>query len=313
MESLQQQLVYKENESPSVFLIDEYETLVDKDFSVFDNMLCGMDEMNIKNIVVKHMGHERFKEVSAYLIEKKMVNIVWHATYSDIIDILQEEIYQFEKGVGIIIKIDASQVKKGDIFNNICRFRERYNNIAAVMMSIDDKYYDDFTDLMEVIYEQLRCTLIVSPQLDEKKNDYISWSKLDILYCNAIEFNKKVNDFKAVLMEYGILPARLLNEHPCNGYVCSKSTCHSHKNDLPRRLILLRDGTVLPESDSINCNLSIGNILEKTLTEVAKEYKDHENHLRFKSIAKDIYTKWIQTCPFRVVPWSRLFIEEAND
>lgn len=313
MESLEQQLIYKNNEVPSIFVFDEYETLQDKDYVVFDNMLDGMTGLNIKNIVIKQMRHESFKKATAYLIGKQKVNIVWQASYSDILSILQEADYQFDNSIMVIIKIEVNNVEMNDVFDNICRFRDKYNNVAGVIVPVNGKNYDFFSNLMELIYEQLHCSLIISPQMDAKNPDYISWLQLDVLYCNTIEFNKKVNDSKAILMEYGILPARLLNEHPCNGYVCTKHTCHSNKNDLPRRLILLRDGTILPESDSINCKLSIGNISEKSMVEIVKEYKDHESHALFKKLAKDIYIKWIQTCPFRVIPWSMLFIEEASE
>lgn len=313
MELKEQQLVYKNNEAPCIFLEDEYKLLQEEDYRIFDNLLNGMEELNIKNLVFKNMGYESFEWISSYLSKEEDKNIVWYVKCSQVQEILKVDEIKFKKGIKIIVKISEHETEKELIYDNICSLKKKYNNISGVLLPILRSDYADFLINLEEVYNQLQCSIIVAPQLNLEKAESISWPQLDALYCNTIEFNKRVNNSMATLMEYGILPARLLNEHPCNGYVCAKHTCHSNKNDLPRRMILLRDGTLLPESFETNKLFCIGNINEKALIEVIKEYKDSEPHLLFKKISKEIYTKWIQTCPFRVVPWSRLFIDEAKE
>lgn len=312
MELNEQQLVYKNNEAPCIFLEDEYKVLQEEDYRIFDNLLNGMEELNIKNLVFRNMGYESFERISSFLSKEEEKNIVWYVKSSQVQEILKVDKIKFKKGIKIIVKISEDETEKKLIYDNICRLKEEYNNVSGVLLPILKSNYADFLTNLEAAYNQLQCSIIVAPQLNLEKAENISWNQLDTLYCNMIEFNKRVNNSMATLMEYGILPARLLNEHPCNGYVCAKHTCHSSKNDLPRRMVLLRDGTLLPESFEINKLFCIGNVNEKTLMEVIKEYKDSEPHLLFKKIAKEIYIKWIQTCPFRVVPWSRLFIDEAK-
>lgn len=311
MESMEQQLVYKNNETPCIFLEDEYNDLQEEDYRIFDNLLNGMEELNIKHIIFNNMGNESFERISSYLSRKEEKNIIWYVSYPQAREILKTTNIKFKQGIKIIVKISEHEKQK-EVYDNICRLKEKYNNITGVLFPILESDCDDFLATLNEAYNQLQCSIIVAPQLNQEKVECISWFQLDILYCNVIEYNKRVNNNVATLMEYGILPARLLNEHPCNGYVCSKHTCHSNKNDLPRRLILLRDGTLLPESSKVNRLFCIGNISKKTLIEVAKEYKNSESHLLFKAASKEIYVKWIQTCPFRVIPWRRLFIDEAR-
>jgi hypothetical protein len=127
-----------------------------------------------------------------------------------------------------------------------------------------------------------------------------------------IEFNQQVDTIDATIMEYGYLPSRLLNEHPCNGYMCSGHTCHSFKGNLPRRLILRHDGVLLPESISISDDYALGNLRESSMRYILKEYCDSKQHLLFLEAARNVYVQWVQTCPYKVIPWRVLLVEQSN-
>jgi hypothetical protein len=180
-------------------------------------------------------------------------------------------------------------------------------NVPVVLTATNDnnKY---LMDNLKAITDEIPNILIISAQLEMGGNcNGITWQNLDVLYCNVIDLIREVPN-KKILMDYGILPTRLLTEHPCNGYVCSHGTCHSLKNNLPRRLYINRAGNVIPEHLDMKPQYYLGNILEKDLISIMDEYKDSAKHENFLVLAKKVYTKWVQVCPYRVIHLSDLMM-----
>lgn len=180
---------------------------------------------------------------------------------------------------------------------------------VPVVLSVSNDNYSYLMDNIKPISDAYPNILIISAQLEmgENKNNTITWENLDLLYCNIIDLLRK-SSTKKILMDYGILPIRLLTEHPCNGYVCSHGTCHSSKNNLPRRLYINEDGNIIPEHIDMKPEYYLGNILEKDLIDIIDGYKDSTRHENFLVLAKRVYTKWVQVCPYRVVHLSDLLM-----
>ena len=188
-------------------------------------------------------------------------------------------------------------------------------NTAAIptIIKATEQNYLQIIEFISKLDESFKNTLIVNANINVDASidtDFISWVHLDELYCAIIDIQRKYPSI-TILMDYGILPLRLLAEHPCNGYVCSHDTCHSFKNNMPRRLFIDSTGEILPEHPKMPHKYSLGNILEKDFLKILEDYKDSPQHTAFLSLAKNLYTKWVQTCPYRVIPWSDLLLQMA--
>lgn len=178
-----------------------------------------------------------------------------------------------------------------------------------VILRADNDNYRYLLEKIKVITDTNSNTLIIAARLEMNGNNNgtITWENLDSLYCSIIDLIREKPD-KKILMDYGILPTRLLTEHPCNGYVCSHNTCHSVKNNLPRRLYINETGNIMPENISIKPEYYIGNILEGDFIAIMEEYKNSGRHQNFLALAKKVYTKWVQVCPYRVIHMSDLYM-----
>lgn len=135
----------------------------------------------------------------------------------------------------------------------------------------------------------------------------VKWYNLEQLYCKVIELQREFPNRK-ILMDYGILPTRLLTEHPCNAYVCSRATCHSGKNNLPRRIFVNEVGDLCPEHINISSRFYLGNIFDSSLDVIFTSYQNSDRHAAFLKLAKDTYLQWVATSPYRVIPWSSLLV-----
>ena len=202
----------------------------------------------------------------------------------------------------------------GNIENNCDKLQDLKNTVAIpTIIKATDQNYLKIMEFISQLDESFKNTLIVNANINmdsDVNTDFISWIHMDELYCSIIDIQRKHPSI-AILMDYGILPLRLLAEHPCNGYVCSHDTCHSFKNNMPRRLFIDGTGEVLPEHPKMPQSYSMGNIYKNDFLTILETYKDSQQHIAFLALAKNMYTKWVQTCPYRVIPWSDLLLQMA--
>jgi len=200
-----------------------------------------------------------------------------------------------------------------DIGKNCDKLQTLKDTIAVpTIIKATEKNYLQIIKFVSSLDETFKNTLVVNANIADVSDDadFISWIHLDELYCTIIDIQRKYPSIP-ILMDYGILPLRLLTEHPCNGYVCSHDTCHSFKNNMPRRLFIDVTGNILPEHPKMPHKYSIGNILKNDFMGILASYKDSQQHTSFLSFTKNVYTKWVQTCPYRVIPWSDLLLQMA--
>lgn len=312
-------LVYKDNEAPALLLEEDYRDFKGHDFEILGNMLTGLPQANIKNIIIKSMSPQALTGMSEYILSKISAGIVWRITYEDLLKIYEER-RELPSCVKLVLRIEENMTNEClnsvDFLNTLCEkineINRTYYKISAMIINLNTNHLVHVEELLLNVYNRTQITLTLNPVLDANNGLHITWAQLDHLYRISIEINNNYENRTAVLMELGILPARLLNEHPCNGYVCFKHTCHSSKGDVPRRLAIMRNGKVYPERKQADPNLLIGDLAENTLENMLISYKDSESHELFKQISKAVHIKWVQTSPFRVVPWGHLFSEEAK-
>jgi hypothetical protein len=136
---------------------------------------------------------------------------------------------------------------------------------------------------------------------------------LDELYTKIIKIQEGLDSYKAIFISSGILPTKLLIEHPCNCYMCSGCNCHSEKNNICRKLIINKQGDILPESHIIGESFKIGNLLEDNIYNILERYKNSEAHNNFMKIVREAFLKYIEVCPYRVIPWTELFISISHN
>lgn len=197
---------------------------------------------------------------------------------------------------------------------NICEIDYHKRPITnPIIVQATDRNYLQLMEFIANLGAKSQNTIIISAVINVATTsnfDTISWAHMDELYCFVIDIQKRFPKLP-ILMDYGILPLRLLTEHPCNGYVCSHETCHSYKNNLPRRLFIDGTGEVLPEHPRMPYDFSLGNIYSTDIISILESFKNSPRQKNFLTLAKSVYINWVETCPYRVVPWSELMLKMA--
>jgi hypothetical protein len=323
----EQQCEYKNVEAATLIIdFTDYSGKNDKILlsqNTINNAVTGIQDIGIENIIVK---------CTNWLLLKKVVERIKHIVNINItcripIYKIPEDITIFKKGIQSVkmsleipevITMDYEIEKYIKIAHKLIQMLSFGNeNNVSVVLPVNKDNVENASDIAFNLFRRTGLTIVLSPDVNALNNkptpSSISWQELDLLYCRIIDILRKQSQNDAILMDLGFLPTRLLIEHPCNGYVCAGCNCHSNKTNLPRRLILTPDGTVLPESKYINRNLMLGNAKKEGLHNIITHYLNSENHNHFMNLAKDVYIKWVQTCPFRVVPWAILVADLSNE
>ncbi len=180
--------------------------------------------------------------------------------------------------------------------------------IKALSLAIDSQL--DTLPLIQHLYETLGLPIVLEPELailNPENAHALSWQALDTLYMGMMDLCRSSSERNAYLLSLGMLPTALLTEHPCNAYVCSGNHCHSKKSDLPRRLVVVPDGTLLPMHPQSSFDLALGNILHGTLQQLLLNYQNSSAHEVFRQITHQMFIDYVMPCPFHVIPWDVLF------
>lgn len=82
--------------------------------------------------------------------------------------------------------------------------------------------------------------------------------------------------------------------HPCNLYLCNKSSCHSNKNGLPKYLYITKDG-IFPYSLNTNKFVFFNNISNENIIDIENTiictYKKSKEYLLLKKCFEKIYNE----------------------
>lgn len=291
---MEKPVVIVDLENPIVDVSPLYEAIIEASFA--------MTEVGIYNLVLKVDQKTEINDLVQRINKDNMLKCIVRMKAGSVF--LSNEFANKENAVIYCSDIDDDCDKLEDLKN--------ITAMPTIIKATDQKYLQIMAFISK-LDESFQNTLIVNAtiNMDSAANtDFISWIHIDELYCSIIDIQRKYPGM-SILMDYGILPLRLLAEHPCNGYVCSHETCHSFKNNLPRRLFIDGTGEVLPEHSKMPQSYSMGNIYKNDFITILESYKNSQQHTAFLSLAKNVYTKWVQTCPYRVIPWSELMLHMA--
>lgn len=301
--------VYNNNETATLILNDKYESFLSDDYIIFKNMLDDVKSLNISHIIIKGMNYSCYEKFREFLEENNPdIKIVWRTQMKELKEI-KGNAHMYSKKDQILCNLDFRLDSKEVIYSILNKMKEIFK--ISVIYKVGKDNFVDALNVIAEISQHIDTSIVVSPNMEADSSNKLNWPQLDQLYGELIEFNIKRKNPKATLMDLGILPSRLLNEHPCNGYVCYKDTCHSKKNDLPRRIVVKRNGCLLPENERVNSKLIMGNIGREPLSVVLSKYQISYEHKLFKDVCKSLYIKWIPTNPYCVVPWGELLVEES--
>jgi len=183
--------------------------------------------------------------------------------------------------------------------------------VSGWIVEVDASNKDKIIQDMLENYKNYKKPIILESKIQFKgpKDNKLSWSDLDQLYKKIVACHKKEDAHNIFFMGQGILPTRLLTEHPCNAYVCKGHTCHSSKRDIGRKLYINPLGAVYPETEYLSEDYAIGNLKDNTLDVLLESYFESEQHEKFRKLVKEIFLQYVQSCPYRVVPWRQIFTE----
>lgn len=293
---MEKPVVIVDLERPTINISELYEAIIDASFA--------MPEVGIYNLVLKANQKADIEDLEQKINRDNMLKCVVRIQSKSVL--LRSEFANAGDNIIYCCYI-------GKDFNEL----QSHKNLTAIptVIKATEQNYLHIIEFISKLDESFENTLVINANINKDISDdadFISWIHLDELYCAIIDIQRKYPSL-AILMDYGILPLRLLTEHPCNGYVCSHDTCHSFKNNMPRRLFIDSMGEILPEHPKMPHNYSMGNILNNDFLTILEAYKDSQQHTNFLSLARNIYTKWVQTCPYRVIPWSDLMLQMARN
>jgi hypothetical protein len=304
--------IYKENEVPKI--IFEWKCMNHSVMDVIlDNVRTEIDNTGIKRIVLR----DCHLTASLKIMEKMSdINV-------SMLIILSEETYEFSKylsqiaefpnvTVSVVINTDVENVdslyEKVDVVNNIMN-SSCVNKNYTFTFKLKKNLEDEILKLIADVYNRYGISSIIEPEIDIfGKTDKYSWKELDELYTKIIKIQDTLNTYRAIFISSGILPTKLMVDHPCNSYMCHGCKCHSEKNDICRKIIVTENGDIFPESQLVDERLKMGNLMKDNLNNILTSYMTSTEHQHFKEIVRECFLKFIQVCPYRVIPWTDLFV-----
>ncbi len=111
-----------------------------------------------------------------------------------------------------------------------------------------------------------------------------------------------------VYLRPGILPTKLLRDHPCNGYVCCGEHCHAGHGSRPRRLVVEASGEVFPFTSRLGNRASMGFFPERSLADMLNRL--YEPPLsEVLETCRRLYLELAVDCPHAVFPWEDALVE----
>jgi MoaA/NifB/PqqE/SkfB family radical SAM enzyme len=103
---------------------------------------------------------------------------------------------------------------------------------------------------------------------------------------------------------------QLLSDHPCAAYVCNGSECHRGVVKEIKKLVIREDGTVLPESPSMNYRFALGSVHDRTLRELTTHYFAN-GYAQFDRLCRSVYYDVMPTWTSPLVPWDEILAERS--
>jgi hypothetical protein len=98
--------------------------------------------------------------------------------------------------------------------------------------------------------------------------------------------------------------------HPCAAYVCNGTHCHRKVAKEIKKLVILEDGTVLPEIPTLNHNLALGNLREGTLSELVASYFA-DGYAQFDHLCRTVYDEVMPIWTSPIIPWDEIVSERS--
>jgi hypothetical protein len=315
-------IIYQKNEFP---LIEWYLDTGN------DNVQNGLYNANMDNALfnLKEIKRSNISNISVHISDEQTLSrfIAAYQHAENINMILNIPLVLVNKYFGYAID---TKVKLNIIFsfdteiaapmNEFIQFMEdaEYRNkimehVDSFLLTFGKDQMDNAFNSAVKIHNFTKKKVILSPYITIHTDDHkINWQQLDSYYTKVLNELKQLELYKMILIKRGILPLSLLVEHPCNAYMCTGRSCHSDKGDNPRKLIIDPCGDVYPISSKIPDLYKYGNIYNQTWNNLFSGTLFTEKHNLFKQTCKSVYFKWIQHCPFKIVPWEDLFEHEAK-
>ncbi|HPZ74452.1 MAG TPA: hypothetical protein PK723_01335 [Candidatus Pacearchaeota archaeon] len=321
MEKRQELFSYQKNEAAR--LIFDFETNESVDLSLIEHLMKnatdGLKQMGVEYVILKSSNNEVIK-IAADIVKNRGIKLICQLPYFKGEE-LENVILKKSKKDLLILSIEEpiDYERFRAIFKNFRRnfasIENKENIVTSFILPVSTQNYEDIMIIAKELYNQTGVSVILEPMIwiHNKDPRAISWQQLDALYQQVILFHHEIGRHYAILMGQGILPTRLLTEHPCNGYVCKGSSCHSNKSDIPRKLAVNLMGELFPEHIAVDKKFLIGDLKKGKITDIIDKYYESDNHRRFRSLVKYIFINYVQVCSYRVVPWKDLFAELSKE
>lgn len=122
---------------------------------------------------------------------------------------------------------------------------------------------------------------------------------------NMKQFNDAIHKIPRsvkIYYESSIIPTQTCIEHTCNIYLCSGGNCHTAKSMLPRELYIDESGNIIPYGIK-NKELTVGNILKKSLALSLEKYNKSPAHNKFIENCRYIRAEYLTIWPFFLFPF----------
>lgn len=116
----------------------------------------------------------------------------------------------------------------------------------------------------------------------------------EYLIGSIFRFSPGIYDLSAITLDNdvtvrvwdNVVSSALLLSHPCFAYGCAARDCHLGRSLPPRRIMIAKDGSVIPYNLDIQ-NFTLGNVSTRPLTQILKYYIETEVGLKFRSFAHE--------------------------
>lgn len=105
-------------------------------------------------------------------------------------------------------------------------------------------------------------------------------------------------------------PTRFLAEHPCAAYVCNGEHCHRGVKKEIKKIVIREDGTVLPETPTLDRRFALGSLHESTLEDLVIHYLDN-GYAQFDRLCRTVYEEVMPAWTAPLIPWAEILSERS--
>ncbi len=143
------------------------------------------------------------------------------------------------------------------------------------------------------------------------KEKRLSDEQLCDLFLQLSDLRQKC-DSKGLRFNMSYQSTKFLRTHPCAAYVCNGTHCHRKVEKEIKKIVVREDGTVLPETPTLDYQFALGNLREGKLNDLISRYF-RNGYEKFDCLCRTVYHEVVPNWTAPLIPWNEILSERSKD